>query len=148
MAKNKLNLKKILCAILFMAMGGLLIGAYFIPVLSNDLFSYNCADIIANGSSNGSYTAIAVMGLISMILGVLLILGALVNLFAKVKNLDLVMVCVSVLIAILGVVALIIAITQTGKSMGITTVLGFGTFAIIIAGVVALLIALFAKSKL
>ena len=50
MAKNKLNLKKILCAILFMAMGGLLIGAYFIPVLSNDLFSYNCADIIANGS--------------------------------------------------------------------------------------------------
>ena len=154
MAKNKLNVKKILCAILFMAMGGLLIGSYFIPVLiSTETITglssgVSCANVIADGSNDGVYTTFAVLGLINMILGCLMILGALIGLFAKVKNLDLLMIVLAVIITLIAIVMLILAITKLGTTYTIETTLGFGAFAFLIAGVLSLLTALFAKSKL
>lgn len=144
--KAKLNVKNIICALVYILMGGLLIGAYFMPVLQNSILEYDCAFIIQNGSSDGGFTAMSIMGLVSMILGCLMILGALVGLFVKVKNLDLLMIVLTLLISILGLIIMILAITKTGGVLNLA--LAFGAFAFLIAGVVALLAALFQKSKL
>ena len=84
------------------------------------------------------------MGLVSMILGCLMLLCAIVGLFVKVKNMDILMIALTLLITVLAVAILIIAITKTNDYC----TLGFGAFAFLIAGVVALLAALFQKSKL
>ena len=110
MAKSKITLKSLLCNIGAMLMGALLIGAYFMPVFKTNfgigVVNTSCSDIISNGSSDGAITALAVMGLIAMILGCMLILGAIVNLLVKVKNLDLCLLGIALLIALLSVVLL------------------------------------------
>ncbi|MBQ7602590.1 MAG: hypothetical protein IJU58_00355 [Clostridia bacterium] len=153
--KAKMNVKNLICALVYILMGSLLIGAYFMPVLVNSetitgnvVSTYSCSYIIANGNSDGGYMAFAIMGLASMILGCLMILGALIGLCVKVKNLDLLMICLTLLITIMAVAILIIAITKTGTALAIATTLGFAAFAFLIAGVLALLAALFQKSKL
>ena len=143
--KAKLNVKNLICALIYILMGGLLIGAYFIPVLHNSLVEYDCAWIIENGGSD-AFTAFAIMGLVCAILGALMILIALVSLFIKIKNIEMLMIVLTLLITILAVVILIIAITETGGLLNLT--LAFGAFAFLIGGVVALLAALFQKSKL
>ena len=146
MAKSKLTLMKLLCNLGMILMGGFLIGAYFIPAvrigswLTSD---WSCSYIMSNTGvfdGNWAYVAIAVMGLIAMILGCLLILGAVVNLLTKVKNLDLCLVAVSLLIAVLSIVMLVIALIKGAALM-------FGIFAFIIAGVVATICALLDKKS-
>lgn len=147
MAKSKITLKSLLCNIGAMLMGALLIGAYFMPFLKWDLgfgtANYSCSNVIADGGPDGGYTAIAVMGLVAMILGCMLILGSIVNLVMKVKNLDLCLLAISLLVLVLSVVMLIIALCKLSN----TVILGFGVFAFLIAGVVASLCTLLNRKK-
>ena len=147
MAKSKITLKSLICNIGAMLMGALLIGSYFIPVFKTDLglgvVNTSCSDIIANGGSDGGYTALAVMGLVAMILGCMLVLGSIVNLVIKVKNLDLCLIAISLLITLLAIVMLIIALIKIG---GVVS-LGFGVFAFLIAGVVASACTLLNRSR-
>ena len=163
MAKGKLKIdaKRIVSAIITILMGGSMIGAYFIPVVYQEISTsagsvnastgFSCANIITNGSDDGTYTAIAILGLISMILGCLLILGAIISVFTTVKNLDLVMICVAVLISILAIVMMIKTFTVLSDSdilVGtLSTKIGFGVFAFLIAGVIAVLSTIMQKTK-
>ena len=147
MAKSKITLKSLLCNVGAILMGALLIGAYFIPFLKLDsgLKDWSCSNVIADGApyNHEVYTAIAVLGLIAMILGCMLILGSIVNLVIKVKNLDLCLVAISLLIAVLAVVMLVIVLANLGDYI----ILGFGAFAFLIAGVVASLCTMLNRKK-
>ena len=141
MAKSKLTLKKLLCNVGLILMGGFLIGAYFIPMYSGFPADASCSYIVSNTKIfDGAYVAVGIMGLIAMILGCLLILGAIVNLLVKVKNLDLCLIAVALFIAVLAIVMLVILLIKEVSLL-------FGIFAFIIAGLVALVCALFDKKK-
>lgn len=149
-SKSKMDLKRIICSIVTILMGGLMIGAYFIPVLYKEVVTssvgFSCANIITNGSSDGVWMAIAVLGLISMILGCMLVLGAIVSMFVNVKYQDLVMVCIAVLVALLAIVMMIMTFTTLGGDV-VVTKLGFGVFAFLLAGVVSVLSTIMQKQK-
>ncbi len=153
-SKSKMDLKRIICSIVTILMGGLMIGAYFIPVLYQEATilgvtssaGFSCANIITNGSSDGVWMAIAVLGLISMILGCMLVLGAIVSMFVNVKYQDLVMVCIAVLVALLAIVMMIMTFTTLGGDV-VVTKLGFGVFAFLLAGVVSVLSTMMQKQK-
>ena len=150
MAKSKITLKSLLCNVGAILMGALLIGAYFIPFLKWDggflgTANFSCSNVIADGApyDHEVYTAIAVLGLIAMILGCMLILGSIVNLVIKVKHLDLCLVAISLLAAVLAVVMLVIILCNLGDGI----ILGFGAFAFLIAGVVASLCTILNRKK-
>lgn len=153
MAKSKLTLKKLLCNVGMMLMGAFLIGAYFIPVFKTDVVigttQDSCSTILANGGLNGgltegtAFTILAVLGLVSMILGCIIILMALLNLLIKIKNIDLCLLGASLIVAVLAVVMLIIALVKIGGAIS----LGFGVFAFLIAGVVSTLCAMLDRTK-
>ena len=154
MAKSKLTLKKLLCNVGMMLMGAFLIGAYFIPVFKTDLgilgtTQDSCSSIIANGGLNSgltegtAYTILAVLGLVSMILGCIIILMAVLNLLVKIKHLDLCLLGASLIVAVLAVVMLIIALVKIGGSIS----LAFGVFAFLIAGVVSTVCAMLDRTK-